>query len=183
MKLFILLLALLSSGVQAACEPIIYPYKSGSNSALGSYRLSAATDGIANDWRSGGGNDAWNGLLPGLSKSVDITSNSGFQPAGTILTSSGGIPFTTYAHKGGGYDPEQVFFRCTPDTGGQLYEAWSTNGDDYYGGWHEATDVPGAYLTLMKNVALRLTQPAASLPTAGNNAHWKIWISTPMVIS
>lgn len=98
--------------------------------------------------------------MPGLSKSVDITSNSSFQPAGTILTSSGGIPFTTYAHKGGGYDPEQVFFRCTPDTAGQLYEAWSTNGDDTVAGWYEATDVPGAYLTIMKNVALRLTHDA-----------------------
>ena len=92
----------------------------------------------------------WNGLLPGLSKSVDITSNSSFQPAGTILTSSGGIPLPLYAHKGGGYDPEQVFFRCTPDTAGQLYEARSTNGDDTVAGWYEATDVPGAYLTIMK---------------------------------
>lgn len=160
MKLFILLLALLSSGVQAACEYIIHPYKSGSNSALGSHRLSAPTDGVTYKWRPGASYDKWNGKLPGLSKSVDITSNSGFQPAGTILTSSGGIPFTTYAQKDGGYDPEQVFFRCTPDTGGQLYEAWSTNGDDHYGGWHEATDVPGAYLTVMKNVALRLTHDA-----------------------
>ncbi|RVS84534.1 fimbrial protein, partial [Citrobacter freundii] len=112
MRLFFLVLALFSCQIQAACEYIIYPYKSGSSGAQGTHRLSASTDGIANDWRSGGGNDAWNGLLPGLSKSVDITSNSSFQPAGTILTSSGGIPFTTYAHKGGGYDPEQVFFRC-----------------------------------------------------------------------
>ncbi|HCA7354511.1 TPA: fimbrial protein [Citrobacter freundii] len=160
MRLFFLVLALFSCQIQAACEYIIYPYKSGSSGAQGTHRLSASTDGIANDWRSGGGNDAWNGLLPGLSKSVDITSNSSFQPAGTILTSSGGIPFTTYAHKGGGYDPEQVFFRCTPDTAGQLYEAWSTNGDDTVAGWYEATDVPGAYLTIMKNVALRLTHDA-----------------------
>lgn len=95
MKQLILVLVLLPSGVHAACEYIIYPYKSGSSSAQGSHRLSSATDGVANDWRSGGGNDAWNGVLPGLSKSVDITSNSSFQPAGTILTSSGGIPFTT----------------------------------------------------------------------------------------
>lgn len=160
MKKLLILLALLSSTAHAACEYIIYPYKSGSNSAQGSHRLSAESDGIANDWRSGGGNDAWNGLLPGLSKSINITSNNSFQPAGTILTSSGGIPFTTYAHKGGGYDPEQVFFRCTPDTAGQLFEAWSTNGDDAYAGWYEATDVPGAYLTIMKNVALRLTHDA-----------------------
>lgn len=160
MRYFILFIALLAPGVQAACEYIIYPYKAGISGAQGSHRLSAETDGIANDWRSGGGNDAWNGLLPGLSKSIDITSNSSFQPAGTILTSSGGIPFTTYAHKGGGYDPEQVFFRCTPDSAGQLYEAWSTNGDDAYAGWYEANDVPGARLTVMKNVALRLTHNA-----------------------
>jgi len=160
MKKLLILLALFASTAQAACEYIIYPYKSGSNSAQGSHRLSADSDGIANDWRSGGGNDAWNGLLSGLSKSIDVSSNNSFQPGGTILTSSGGIPFTTYAHKGGGYNPEQVFFRCTPDTAGQLYEAWSTNGDDAYAGWYEATDVPGARLTLMKNVALRLTHDA-----------------------
>lgn len=160
MKTLMILLLMFASTAQAACEYIIYPYKSGSNSAQGSHRLSADSDGIANDWRSGGGNDAWNGLLSGLSKSIDISSNNSFQPGGTLLTSSGGIPFTTYAHKGGGYNPEQVFFRCTPDTAGQLYEAWSTNGDDAYAGWYEATDVPGARLTLMKNVALRLTHDA-----------------------
>ncbi|MDO3404663.1 hypothetical protein QWI28_06615 [Citrobacter freundii] len=78
MRLFFLVLALFSCQIQAACEYIIYPYKSGSSGAQGTHRLSASTDGIANDWRSGGGNDAWNGLLPGLSKSVDITSNSSF---------------------------------------------------------------------------------------------------------
>lgn len=160
MKQLWLVLTLLPSLAQAACEYIIYPYKSGSSSAVGSNRLGDPSDGIANDWRAGGGNDAWNGLLPGLSKSVDISTNSSFQPAGTVLTSGGGIPFTTYARKGGGYDPEQVFFRCTPDTAGQLYEAWSTNGDDAYAGWYEANDVPGARLTLMKNVALRLTHDA-----------------------
>lgn len=160
MKRFLLMLTLLPMFAQAACEYIIYPYNAGSSSAQGSHRLSAASDGVANDWRSGGGNDAWNGLLPGLSKSIDITSNNSFQPGGTVLTSSGGIPFTTYAHQRGGYDPEQVFFRCTPDTAGQLYEAWSTNGDDAYAGRYEATDVPGARLTVMRNVALRLTHDA-----------------------
>ncbi|KFD21838.1 fimbrial protein [Yokenella regensburgei] len=156
MKLAGLLLFIPLAG-QAACEYIIYPWQSGSNSAIGSHRLSSDTDGIANNWRTGGGNDGWNGLLPGISKSIDLTSNQNFQPAGTILTSSGGIPFTTFAHKGGGYDPEQVFFRCTPDTAGQLFEAFSTNGDDAHAGWYEANDVPGAYLTKIKNIALRLT--------------------------
>jgi hypothetical protein len=53
-----------------------------------------------------------------------------------------------------------VFFRCTPDTAGQLYQAFSTNGDDALAGWHEAQDVPGAYLTLARNVALRITLEA-----------------------
>lgn len=160
MKKTVMLLVWLPMMAQAACEYITLPYNAGSSSALGSHRLSAASDGIANDWRSGGGNDAWNGLLPGLTQTVDVSGNSSLQPAGTVLTSSGGIPFTTYAHKGGGYDPEQVFFRCTPDTAGQLYEAFSTNGDDAYAGWYEANDVPGARLTVMKNIALRLTHDA-----------------------
>lgn len=160
-KYLIIALCLCAGQAFAACEYIIYPWKSGTSGAQGTHRLSGENDGIGNDWRSGGGNDAWNGLLPGLSKSVDLTSNNSFQPAGTVLTSAGGIPFTTYAHKGGGYDPEQVFFRCTPDTAGQLFEAWSTNGDDLHAGWMESTDVPGAYLTKIKNVALRLTHEAS----------------------
>lgn len=162
MKKLVLLAMLLAPGMAAAtCEYIIYPYKSGTSGAQGTHRLSGENDGIGNNWRTGGGNDAWNGLLPGLSKSVDLTSNNSFQPAGTVLTSAGGIPFTTYAHKGGGYDPEQVFFRCTPDTAGQLFEAWSTNGDDIHAGWYESNDVPGAYLTKIKNVALRITHEAS----------------------
>lgn len=147
---------LLASGMaQAVCEYIIYPY-TGANSNFGSHRLSSANDGVANNWRGAGGADGYNGQLAGLSKSISVSANSSFQPAGTVLGVGGGIPFTVYARKGG-WDPEQVFFRCTPDTAGQLYQAFSTNGDDAYAGWYEANDVPGAYLTQARNVALRLT--------------------------
>ncbi len=162
--LFIHLLMVISFSIDAACEYIIYPYQSGMSGAMGTHRLSGPRDGIANDWRSGGANDGWNGLLPGLTHSIDLTSNNSFQPSGAILTSAGGIPFTTYARKGGGYAPEQVFFRCTPDTAGQLFEAWSTNGDDLYAGWSQATDVPGAFLTTVKNVALRITNDESGRP-------------------
>ncbi|MGB7802475.1 fimbrial protein [Buttiauxella sp.] len=152
------LLMMLSATGQAACEYIIEPY-TGANSQFGSHRLSSASDGKTSRWRGNGGADGWNGQLTGVSKSIDVSSNNIFQPPGTILAAGGGIPFTQYARKGG-WDPEMVFFRCTPDTAGQLYQAFSTNGDDVYAGWYEAQDVPGAYLTHAKNVALRITLEA-----------------------
>ncbi|WP_312978493.1 fimbrial protein [Atlantibacter sp.] len=157
------LLMVVSGAATGACEYIIYPYSASASGAIGTHRLSSPSDGIGSNWRGTAANDAQNGLLPGLSTSIDISSNHTFQPPGTILSSAGGIPYTVFAHRGG-YDPEQVFFRCTPDTVGQLFEAWSTNGDDAYGGMYEATDVPNAYLTLAKNVALRLTHEETGLP-------------------
>lgn len=149
------LLLMAGARSHAECEFIIYP-ADGTNSGMGSYRLNHESDGKASDWRANGGADAWNGQLPGVGKSIDISANDAFQPPGTVLAAGGGIPFTQYARKGG-WDPEMVFFRCTPDTAGQLFQAFSTNGDDAYGGWYEAQDVPGAYLTLAKNVAMRIT--------------------------
>lgn len=157
-KLAFGILMMLSATAQAACEYIIYPY-TGANSQFGSHRLSSASDGKAEAWWGHSGADAKNGQLTGVSKSIDVSSNNIFQPPGTVLAAAGGIPFAQYAHQGG-WDPELVFFRCTPDTAGQLYQAFSTNGDDAYAGWYEAQDVPGAYLTLAKNVALRITLEA-----------------------
>ncbi|WP_435952945.1 fimbrial protein [Dryocola sp. BD626] len=156
--LFFGLMLAASLPAQAVCEYIIYPYN-GANASFGSHRLSSASDGTTNNWRSSGGADGWNGMLPGVNLSIDVTTNDLFQPPGTVLGAGGGVPFTQYAHRGG-WDPEMVFFRCTPDTAGQLYQAFSTNGDDAYAGWFEANDVPGAYLTFAKNVALRLTLEA-----------------------
>ncbi|MCP2005485.1 fimbrial protein [Buttiauxella ferragutiae] len=157
-KLAFGILMMLSATAQAACEYIIYPY-TGANSQFGSHRLSSASDGKAESWWGLGGADAKNGQLTGVNKSIDVSSNNIFQPPGTILAAGGGIPFTQYANKVS-RDPEMVFFRCTPDTAGQLYQAFSTNGDDALAGWHEAQDVPGAYLTLARNVALRITLEA-----------------------
>lgn len=157
-KLAFGILMMLSATAQAVCEYIIYPY-TGANSQFGSHRLSSASDGKTSSWRGNGGADGWNGQLTGVSKSIDVSSNNIFQPPGTVLAAGGGIPFTQYARKGG-WDPELVFFRCTPDTAGQLYQAFSTNGDDAYAGWYEAQDVPGAYLTIARNVAMRITLEA-----------------------
>lgn len=155
-KLAFGIVMLASAATQAACEYIIYPFSSGANSSVGSHRLSSASDGTTSSWRGIGGADGYNGQLPGVNKSLDVSSNNSFQPPGTVLGAGGGIPFTQYARTGS-WDPDMVFFRCTPDTAGQLYQAFSTNGDDAYAGMTEASDVPGAYLTFAKNVALRLT--------------------------
>ncbi|WP_338726331.1 fimbrial protein [Shewanella baltica] len=87
---------------------------------------------------------------------VNITDES-FQPNGTLLGSSI-VPFTTYGQEGG-YDPEQVLFRCdTADENG-LYEIYSVNADNAFSGQHEdgvAYGVERGYATYVKNLVTRV---------------------------
>ncbi|MGI2058899.1 fimbrial protein [Shewanella baltica] len=65
---------------------------------------------------------------------INITDES-FQPNGTLLASSI-VPFTTYG-KNGGYDPEQVLFRCDAADENELYEVYAVNGRDAFSGMYE----------------------------------------------
>lgn len=113
-------------------------------------------EGSAGAWC--GACDGQNGLL-GLPSVVNVSDPS-FQPYPTLLASSV-APFPSYGYNGG-YDPEWVFYRCEPTD--QVYEMYSTNADDYWGGWHQTGDDAGnsvglesAYQTVWPNVLLRLT--------------------------
>ncbi|WP_448679474.1 fimbrial protein [Pseudomonas nicosulfuronedens] len=113
-------------------------------------------EGTAGAWA--GACDTCNGPL-GLPSVINVTDAS-FQPDGTLIASSV-APLTQYGVTAG-YDPERVFFRCA--VGDEVFEMFSTNGDDLYSGWYQGGDsvgnsigLPAAYRTAWPNVLLRLT--------------------------
>lgn len=98
---------------------------------------------------------------------VNITDES-FQPNGTLLQSST-VPFTTYGQEKG-YDPEQVLFRCDATDDGKLYEIYSVNGGEQYGGYHEdgaAFGVTRGYATYVQNMAIRVKNNSTGQYFAG----------------
>ncbi|WP_087111505.1 fimbrial protein [Halomonas citrativorans] len=101
-----------------------------------------------------------NGNL-GLPSVVNL-SNGSLVPHGTLLASSI-APFIQYGQPAG-YDPERVFTRCAP--GEDIYEMYSTNGDNRYSGYGgspkgdttgRALGLEAAYDTVWDNILLRLS--------------------------
>ncbi|HBQ6237241.1 TPA: fimbrial usher protein StbD [Klebsiella quasipneumoniae subsp. similipneumoniae] len=91
--------------------------------------------------------------LPGV---INLSSESSFQPSGTLLASST-ASFLSSGHKEA-YSPNQILFRCDATAvAAGLYEFYSTNGDENYSGKNITSEVDGAYYTYVKNVAIRLT--------------------------
>lgn len=152
LRLLPLLAVLLAPTTWATCYKV---------TAVGSATTSSNTqirpgEGTAGSWA--GACDTCNGPL-GLPSVINVTDAS-FQPDGTLIASTV-APLTQYGVTGG-YDPERVFFRCT--AGDEVYEMFSTNGDDLYSGWYQGGDsvgnsigLPAAYRTAWPNVLLRLT--------------------------
>lgn len=84
-------------------------------------------------------------------------SDTAFQPNGTMLASSI-VPFITYGQRGG-YDPEQVLYRCDAADENEIFEYYSVNADNAYSGMYEdgvADGVNRGYATYIKNVVARL---------------------------
>lgn len=91
---------------------------------------------------------------------INITDES-FQPNGTLLGSSV-VPFITYGQEGG-YDPEQVLFRCDAADASELYEIYSVNADNDYGGKYEdgsSYGIEKGFATYIKNVVVRVKNNA-----------------------
>lgn len=87
---------------------------------------------------------------------INITDES-FQPNGTLLGASI-VPFTTYGQEGG-YNPEQVLFRCDSADEYSLYEIYSVNADDAFSGMYEdgaAYGIERGYGTYVKNLVTRI---------------------------
>ncbi|QYX64580.1 fimbrial protein [Shewanella putrefaciens] len=132
------------------------------------YRISTTTTNPANFYYVApaygktaiwsGGYDANRGILN--LPIINVTDES-FQPNGTLLGSSV-TPFSTYGQTGG-YDPEQVLFRCDAADEHLLNEIYSVNADNAYGGMYEdgvAYGINKGYATYHRNVVLRVKNNA-----------------------
>ncbi|WP_045423082.1 fimbrial usher protein StbD [Vibrio jasicida] len=94
----------------------------------------------------------------GLPSVININSGSFFQPDGSVIATStasflGSASRTPYGVK-------QVLFRCDLTDKNDLWEYYSTNGDDNYAGRNEVPGIPGAYYSDYHYAAFRLTNLA-----------------------
>lgn len=110
-----------------------------------------------------GTNAIWNGAADsnfgslGLLNVIGIT-DTYFQPVGTLIAKSPNAPMTQYGQTGG-FNPEQVLYRCDAADEGQLFESYATNSDNYYSGGSLVTE-PGVpthtYMLNSPNLGFRI---------------------------
>ena len=105
-----------------------------------------------------GSNDA-GGSAGNLPSTINLNNND-FQPLGSMIA-SGTVNFMSMRSNADAkdYDPEQIFFRCTADENGYLYEFYATNGDSAYGGKYLADPALGldeVYTTYMYGLGIRV---------------------------
>ncbi|WP_206118793.1 fimbrial protein [Chromobacterium fluminis] len=87
--------------------------------------------------------------------------NEAFQPDGTLLGSKVLSIYDLGSGHIGGYSPEQVLFRCSPQESPEsFYEYYSTNGDNPWAGKDEegsAIGLPESYRTVQRGLMARVT--------------------------
>ncbi|NBF06707.1 fimbrial protein [Pseudomonas sp. Fl5BN2] len=149
--LSVLLLLGLSETLQAQCYKVL--------------NVGTATTTNNNEIRPGEGTvrkvyscDTCNGSL-GLPNVINVTSAE-FQPPGTLLA-SGIATFMEYGNTAAD-NPEMVFYRCAAQDAGQLFEMYSTNGDNTWSGhqnyeYGTSIGVTAGYATRWKDVISRIT--------------------------
>lgn len=123
----------------------------------------------------------WNGSTDGGGKgayAMTLQINTPpFVPDGTLLA-SGVAPMVNLGDLGvGGYNPEQVLFRCSPDSAGTMFEYYATNGDNTNAGENDASaqsGIPGTYQTYYKGLVSRVTNM-----TTGEYVS-RYWKATPL---
>lgn len=110
-----------------------------------------------------GGHDSNHGLV-GIQNIIGITDND-FQPIGTVLAQSTGAPMTQYGQSGG-FDPEQVLYRCDASDVDSLYESYSNNGDDYYSGRRLVTEAGSLRILTCSIVSVLALELRMTLPVS-----------------
>lgn len=136
---------LVSGSTFAACTRII---------STGELSASAQAEGYTAAYWTGAC-DTCNSKSIGLPAVVSLSNNSGFQPSGTLLAST----LINFLSQGDSiaFSPNQILFRCSVNDADSLFEMYATNGDNAYTGMFAASEIEGAYYSIMKNVAVRLT--------------------------
>jgi type 1 fimbria pilin len=90
-------------------------------------------------------------------------------PDGTLLASAEALPQDLGAQGVGGYQSEQVLYRCSPDSAGSIYEFYSTNGDNQASGHgsFEASGpsgIPNSYASKYRGLIFRVTNLTTGQP-------------------
>ncbi|TAM03138.1 MAG: fimbrial protein [Paraburkholderia sp.] len=83
-----------------------------------------------------------------------------FSTHGSLLGSATASLHDMGAPGVGSYKNEQVLFRCSPDSAGEMFEYYSTNGDSPMAGHvdvHELSGIPGTYRFPQNDVVSRVT--------------------------
>jgi Fimbrial protein len=115
------------------------------------YTLTAA-DGAAQAWNSANSNVGGSLGLPGV---INVTSDTSFQPIGTVIASSV-TPFIQWSNGSTPYNPNQILFLCDKADASSLYETYAIHGNERYSEYFQVPAIPGAYYTNWTNVAIRI---------------------------
>jgi len=149
----------------AVAALVVIPIRANAQ-ANGCYKIEVPTSIATSEYYTDPGTvtRAWSGSIDAAGQgafAMTININAPpFVPDGTLLGSVISPIYNLGSSGIGSYSPEQVLFRCSPDSGGSMYEYYSTNGDS---AWAGATDVsaqsgiPGTYLAYYTGSVFRVT--------------------------
>ncbi|MEY8174908.1 fimbrial protein [Burkholderia multivorans] len=90
---------------------------------------------------------------------VNVNASS-FVPDGTLLASSVSPIYNLGANGVGSYSPEQVLYRCSPNSGGTMFEYYATNGDNPSAGKNDVSaisGIAGTYQSRYRGIVFRVT--------------------------
>lgn len=152
MRITLLTLTLCAGSAAAECYVVNYNIRPGSSSN------NYVEDG-AGTYKAWTGASDYAGSSGGLPAIINVN-NLAFQPVGTLIASGSDTFYNMGLPADGPYNPEQVFFRCTPNEEGKVYEYYATNGDSVNAGMHEdgaAAGITGGYSTYVRGIVIRVT--------------------------
>ncbi|KWF27194.1 fimbrial protein [Burkholderia pseudomultivorans] len=157
--------ALLAALAIAAFAIGISPARAQSTSH-GCFKITALTADVNSAYYTDPGTIAqpWTGAIDtagaGAYKMTINVNTSSFVPEGTLLASLVSPIYNLGANGVGSYSPEQVLFRCSPDSAGTMFEYFTTNADNASAGGTDVSAVsgiPGTYQSRYAGVVFRVT--------------------------
>ncbi|MGK8208249.1 fimbrial protein [Burkholderia cenocepacia] len=153
------------------------------STARGCFRITGLTTDVNSAYYTAPGTIAqpWAGSIDtagaGAYKMTINVNTSSFVPEGTLLASLVSPIYNLGANGVGSYSPEQVLYRCSPDSAGTMFEYFATNGDNPSAGGNDVSAVsgiPGTYQSRYAGVVSRVTNV-----TTGQTAT-RYWQARPL---
>ncbi|WP_321847744.1 fimbrial protein [Burkholderia diffusa] len=173
-----LLAALAIATLAIGCSPARAQSKS-----RGCFRITALTTDVNSAYYTAPGTIArpWAGAIDtagaGAYKMTINIDTSSFVPQGTLIASLVSPVYNLGANGTGSYSPEQVLYRCSPDSAGTMFEYFATNGDNESAGGKDVSaisGIPGTYQSRYAGVVFRVTNM-----TTGQTAT-RYWQARPL---